>query len=241
MARYKTGSSRCTATDARSDCVCAAEGPWATARLGVGERYDGRARWPALACALHRRGRDQRLNTSHPDRIFEALCNKPVHEVFDVICGTSTGGIIAADTGIRGAPIKTFIDVYENKAAEIFPKGWFSGKKTQTRAALLGSDQYPAKGLETILQENTRRSNGEGYRRLDVDTDSCGPRVFVVSSKLAPSPRATWWISSLWTKLLTISSLALCPRGDCHTIPNRSVFPGRLLTILFLCLQDKIR
>jgi hypothetical protein len=54
---------------------------------------------------------------------LQRLCGgRPLHELFDLACGTSTGGIIALGTCAAGQPIETMIDVYEQQAAEIWDR-----------------------------------------------------------------------------------------------------------------------
>ena len=60
---------------------------------------------------------------------------KPMHELFDVIAGTSTGGIIALGLGInRKGTDKPYtpaelLDLYVSKAAKIFPQSMFPKMK----------------------------------------------------------------------------------------------------------------
>ncbi|AYV82946.1 MAG: hypothetical protein Hyperionvirus3_92 [Hyperionvirus sp.] len=55
-------------------------------------------------------------------RIEEQLCGpgETLSDYFDMICGTSTGGIIALAISIR-RPIKDIIEMYESNASTIFP------------------------------------------------------------------------------------------------------------------------
>lgn len=70
-----------------------------------------------------------------PARILteiEALTGKRIAEMFDLICGTSTGGIIAlslACPGAHGTPKYTageLVDLYEKHGAKIFPSGYWT-------------------------------------------------------------------------------------------------------------------
>ncbi len=78
---------------------------------------------------------------------------KPMHELFDVIAGTSTGGIIALGLGInRKGTDKPYtpadlLDLYVSKAAKIFPKSMFSKMK------MIFGPKYSPAPLEDILAD----------------------------------------------------------------------------------------
>jgi len=57
---------------------------------------------------------------------IEEICNIKIHEYFDMVAGTSTGGIIAAALAY-GIPAKTILDLYLQKGKQIFPDGkrWY--------------------------------------------------------------------------------------------------------------------
>src|SRR5439155_364200 len=60
---------------------------------------------------------------------------RELHEVFDLIGGTSTGGIIALGIGTpasNGRPYRPaeLVDLYVSRGPEIFQKGIFTGAKT---------------------------------------------------------------------------------------------------------------
>ena len=83
---------------------------------------------------------------------IEARTGRPVAETFDLIAGTSTGGILAlglALPGDGGEPryaAQELIELYEKEGSRIFSH----------RAGLLRGafeERYPAKGLEEVLRE----------------------------------------------------------------------------------------
>ena len=62
-------------------------------------------------------------------RIQHICDSKPVHELFDVVCGTSTGGIIALGTCCMGVTIDEMVKTYQQRSGEIFePSPWLSRK-----------------------------------------------------------------------------------------------------------------
>ena len=88
-----------------------------------------------------------------------------VFELFDLVCGTSTGGVIVLGTcvgnGVRKVPIADLVTAYEHKAGEIFN----GNGKAMKAAATLSIPQPGAKplefkpkhncsGLEKLLQAN---------------------------------------------------------------------------------------
>ncbi len=87
---------------------------------------------------------------------LEQLTGQPICELFDLIAGTSTGGILAlglAMPGPEGSPAHSAADlvsIYEKESARIFsrPLGY--------RLRSLGSladQKYPAAGIESVLRE----------------------------------------------------------------------------------------
>ena len=78
-------------------------------------------------------------------------------EIFDLICGTSTGGIIALLLGRLQVTVQEAIEIYCNVAKEIFgkPKGHVTEGK------------FSATGLEKIMKETIekygepKRGNGK--------------------------------------------------------------------------------
>eukprot|EP01047_Picozoa_sp_COSAG01_P021973 COSAG01_NODE_1291_length_10881_cov_33.377017_6_plen_445_part_00 len=102
---------------------------------------------------------------------IEKLCAPHrIHELFDLCCGTSTGGIIALGTCVAKVPPHEMADVYEKKAAEIFTKSGLTQR----------GSVYDASNLEIILQEKSANKHGP-QRRLDDNLDAL-PKVFVVAA-----------------------------------------------------------
>lgn len=85
-------------------------------------------------------------------KALEAGIGRPLAEVFDLIAGTSTGGIIALAVGTRandGQPYSAgeLVELYQNCGTRIFPKHWYTGAK-----ALVGP-KYSSDGLESVLEQ----------------------------------------------------------------------------------------
>mmetsp|Transcript_21232 Transcript_21232/g.30845 ORF Transcript_21232/g.30845 Transcript_21232/m.30845 type:complete len:669 (-) Transcript_21232:265-2271(-) len=99
-----------------------------------------------------------------------------IHEMFDVIGGTSTGAIIAGALGVMKKPVEEVEALYRELIAKIFAKHPLnSSKMIFTRA------YYDTSVFEQLLQ----RECGE-LRLLDSTMDGKGPKVFAVSAVLTP-------------------------------------------------------
>jgi len=99
-----------------------------------------------------------------------------VHEMFDIIGGTSTGAIIAGALGVMKKPVEEVEALYRELISKIFAKHPLnSSKMLFTRA------QYDTSVFEKLLQ----RECGD-RRLLDSTTDVSAPKVFAVSAVLTP-------------------------------------------------------
>jgi uncharacterized protein len=93
-----------------------------------------------------------------------------LHQHFDLICGTSTGAIIA--TGIAlGVPAKDIVNFYKQYATSIFPK-WIWN--TQMFKGLY-KPIYSNKKLLKALEDVYRRSDGAVALLNDARTNLCIP------------------------------------------------------------------
>ncbi|PGZ46219.1 hypothetical protein COE56_24970 [Bacillus anthracis] len=75
----------------------------------------------------------------------EEQISKPIHEYFDLIAGTSTGGIIALGLA-NGIPAKNILELYINNGKNIFGK-----KRIKSRAFF--HSKYKNDGLIQVLKE----------------------------------------------------------------------------------------
>jgi uncharacterized protein len=94
---------------------------------------------------------------------IEQQLGSPIHEFFDMICGTSTGGIIALGlaAGISASDIS---DLYLKKGEKIFPKNLLTNQ--------LLTAKYSNKQLLALLKETL------GNKRLDdANTMLCIPSI----------------------------------------------------------------
>lgn len=87
---------------------------------------------------------------------IEERTGRPVWELFDLIAGTSTGGILALGLTVPGAEggpryaARDLVELYERNGREIFSRSLWH--KVYALGNLL-EEKYPAESLENILQE----------------------------------------------------------------------------------------
>lgn len=81
-----------------------------------------------------------------------------LYQHFDLICGTSTGGIIALALAL-GMPAQELVDLYAHHATDIFG----SGRSFFSR---LGTAQYPNQKLEALLKAKFQPYSPNGDTRL---------------------------------------------------------------------------
>lgn len=107
-----------------------------------------------------------------------ALGTKPIYEYFDLIVGTSTGGIIAIALSLNIHPEK-IVSIYKDKGKSVFKKEIFREGITRPK--------YSNKNLVKLLKE----IYGEGTYIKDAKTALCLPSVNIntASPKVFKTPR----------------------------------------------------
>jgi hypothetical protein len=128
---------------------------------------------------------------------LEQLCGGvAVRELFDLVVGTSTGGILALGTCVANRQVEEMAHVYEHRAAEIWtPRG---GLGTKLVKAVVGKKlammlvepvQYERAGLEAILKANSRYQDPDGSgsgRQMHLsEFYNEPPKVAVVANRAA--------------------------------------------------------
>ncbi|KAI1761318.1 acyl transferase/acyl hydrolase/lysophospholipase [Hypoxylon sp. FL1150] len=112
------------------------------------------------------------------DAVMEkAAPGKLPYEVFDMIAGTSTGGLIAIMLGRLKMSIKECIKKYETIIDKVFPNSiWKEGTEW-----LLKGQRYDATNLENIIKDLIREKLGDAEICL-LDKDEKNPcKVFVTA------------------------------------------------------------
>lgn len=82
---------------------------------------------------------------------------KPLYEYFDLICGTSTGAILAIAIAL-GIPAKDLVRFYKEHAQVIFPKWYLKVLPSKCRAIM--TSIYSNKNLRKKLKEIYTEANG---------------------------------------------------------------------------------
>jgi patatin-like phospholipase/acyl hydrolase len=95
---------------------------------------------------------------------LEAELGRPLHEVFDLVVGTSTGGILAVAVG-AGLPMEKVLQLYHKEAKRIFNASFWWKLRS---AKILKGPKYPATGLRETLIDYLGRHNGFGEMRTKV-------------------------------------------------------------------------
>jgi len=97
-----------------------------------------------------------------------------LYEYFDLICGTSTGAILAIAIAL-GIPSKDIVKFYNDYAKVIFPK-WYLKIIPQESRVLLAQTIYTNKKLRAVLKATYTEGNGGVTPLLnDLKTNVCIP------------------------------------------------------------------
>lgn len=98
---------------------------------------------------------------------------KKLYEYFDLICGTSTGAILAIAIGL-GIPASELVKFYKEEAQVIFPKWYLKVLPRKSRAII--TSIYSNKKLRKRLKEVYSNANGGQVPLLnDLKTKVCIP------------------------------------------------------------------
>ena len=100
---------------------------------------------------------------------IENSTGKKINESFDLIIGTSTGGIIALGLSI-GIPASKIVELYENNAGDIFKQTLFN--KIFKKFGMLFKNSYTNKSLIKLLIDTF-----DGKKMLDADVMLCIPSL----------------------------------------------------------------
>ena len=79
---------------------------------------------------------------------IEELCNKEIYELFDLICGASTGAILAFMLGIKKVPLEECEHIYRKLSMDIFAQNTLIG----TGKLFWSHAYYDTAKLEQILK-----------------------------------------------------------------------------------------
>ena len=122
-------------------------------------------------------------------RELQRVCGgRPIYSMFDIVCGTSTGGILAVALGLLRRPLDEVEQMYRDFSSRVFESS------SVYRGALTGG-MYNPSPLESIISNYMKRDydiGTYGWHRRDCwndhdDRDSATCRVFVVASAVGTS------------------------------------------------------
>ncbi|XP_061347864.1 phospholipase A I-like isoform X2 [Gastrolobium bilobum] len=131
---------------------------------------------------------------------IEKGTGKRIHELFDLICGTSTGGMLAVELGIKLLNLEKCEDIYKNLGKLVFAKPlpkdneaatWrekidqiYKSSSQNFRVVVHGS-KHSADQFESLLKEMCADEDGD----LMIDSAVKNvPKVFVVSTLVSVMP-----------------------------------------------------
>lgn len=117
---------------------------------------------------------------------IETLTGTPIRDSFDLIAGTSTGGVLAVAIGLLGKSLQECEDLYLQFARDVFTmKGGQPGKTTSSgiyhagKVLLLNRGMYNTKALNRLYETHC------GPARFFEHAGGHGtPRVFVLSTQI---------------------------------------------------------
>ncbi|XP_020602116.1 calcium-independent phospholipase A2-gamma-like [Orbicella faveolata] len=104
---------------------------------------------------------------------IEQLCNKEIYELFDLICGASTGAILAFLIGIKKVPLEECERTYRKLSMDIFEQNTLIG----TGKLFWNHAYYDTAKFEQIL----KKESGD-ERLIDSAKDTTIPKVAAVST-----------------------------------------------------------
>jgi uncharacterized protein len=136
---------------------------------------------------------------------IEEEVGQPIGDYFDLIAGTSTGGILALGLGFR-IPAKTIRDFYKNMGPVIFPATGRLGIKGFLRQLFTTKHSHGKlrSALETVLED---RKLGQSKNRLIIPTyDAIAGRIFLL--KTAHHERFKYDIDALAVDVALATSAA---------------------------------
>jgi calcium-independent phospholipase A2-gamma len=111
-------------------------------------------------------------------QIVKKCDNRPIHELFDFICGTSTGAVLACLLGVYKIPLDDCEKYYKAFLQKIFERNLASGLGN----LLMSQAYYDTKCWETMLKE----AMGDKLL-IQSARDETTPKIAVVSNLLTPN------------------------------------------------------
>ncbi|KAL1501628.1 hypothetical protein ABEB36_006925 [Hypothenemus hampei] len=95
-------------------------------------------------------------------RKLEELSGKPVYEMFDLICGVSTGAILGSLIGLKQHTLDEAAEIYKNLSSQIFTQSTLKG----TSNLVLSHSYYDTELWEKLLSEQWDKTLIETNRNV---------------------------------------------------------------------------
>ncbi|XP_058623770.1 calcium-independent phospholipase A2-gamma-like isoform X2 [Onychostoma macrolepis] len=112
-------------------------------------------------------------------RRLQELSGKPVHQLFDYICGVSTGAILGFMLGILKIPLKECEDLYRTLSSDVFKQNLIVGTMKMSWSHAF----YDSEIWETVLKEKMGSE-----LLIETRRDSDCPKVAAVSTVVNRTP-----------------------------------------------------
>jgi len=169
---------------------------------------------------------------------IEVKAGKPIADLFDLLAGTSTGGIIACGLAAR-VPAATLVSLYQDHGGEIFNSSLL--RDIGTVDGLTGP-KYSADALEALLKETLQGATLKGIV----------PHLLVPATRCNRSPSAFWFRSwgeddfDLWQVARATSAAPYyfpvaeitSTTGDLHICTDGGLFANNPEDYALGCAQD---
>jgi len=107
-------------------------------------------------------------------KTIEQTAGQPIHQLFDLICGVSTGSIIASFLGFHRFPIAKVEETYNTIGVNVFSQNFLEG----ARGFLSSHSYYNTKLFEKVLQDFVGTTRTIDTKRMSRK----GPNVAIVST-----------------------------------------------------------
>ncbi|XP_043084724.1 calcium-independent phospholipase A2-gamma [Puntigrus tetrazona] len=112
-------------------------------------------------------------------RCLQELSGKPVHQLFDYICGVSTGAILGFLLGVFQMPLKDCEDLYKKLSSDVFKQNPIVGTVKMSWSHAF----YDSQTWETLLKEKIGSE-----LMIETRRDPDCPKVAAVSTVVSLSP-----------------------------------------------------
>ena len=134
-------------------------------------------------------------------KALEKGTGKKIYELFDIICGVSTGSILAALLGFRKMPIDDVEKIYLQFSAKVFQQNIISG----TKGLVSSYSYYDAKNFEEQLKILFSRRH-HGVYMSDFYRSQRTPKIAIVASEVTQNRLSPYVFRSYQLPRKTLTS-----------------------------------